>query len=231
MKALIDKDLVIGIAEGDISDIEIPMKLQNLPLSQLRFDGQKIVDASTYTTFYVDENGTKHIIQHNPSWQELQCKFDDELVNENGVWRVKTKEDYLKELKQDLKNQVTQLRKQKENKGIIVKGFSNNPNIYRFDTSLTGRANTQAVLQAFSLGLISQNTTIHWKFLDGFFFDITLDQLHELAAFALDYVEKLFTAERNHHVTIDNLRSKDEAKHYDINVNWPSNKYTSKLLP
>lgn len=101
MKAIVNKDLVISVVIGDVEALNIPEYLQNLPNYQLRFDGQKIVDASTYTTFYIDENGIKHIVQHDPSWQELQCKFDDILVKDSdtGNWRAMTEEE-IKEQKE-----------------------------------------------------------------------------------------------------------------------------------
>jgi len=108
MKAIISKDLIIGITEGDIFAPEIPIKLQNLPINRLRFNGKEVVDATTYTTFYIDKNGIKHIIQFDSTFQELKCNFDNELINDNDSWRVKTPKDYLQNYKQQKKAEIKQ---------------------------------------------------------------------------------------------------------------------------
>jgi hypothetical protein len=134
------------------------------------------------------------------------------------------------ELKERLKQQIKSIRKQKENQGIEVVGQSGK--VYKFDTSLVGRSNTQGVISAYQFGLLNPKTqTIHWKFLDGSFADLTYDQLKELASFMMDYVEKLFQAERQHYEVIDALNSRNEIKNYNKNQFWPANKYQSKLLP
>jgi len=52
--------------------------------------------------FYIDENGIKHIKKYNENWQELKCKWNDELVFDNGKWRIKTEQEKLEEYKQQL---------------------------------------------------------------------------------------------------------------------------------
>ena len=108
MKAIIHKDLIVGVVNGDIHAPKIPIGLQNLPTSRLRFNEKDIVDASTYTTFYIDKDGTKHIVQFDSNLQELKCNFDDELINDNDTWRVKTTEDYLQDYKQQKKSKIKQ---------------------------------------------------------------------------------------------------------------------------
>lgn len=165
-----------------------------------------------------------------------------EFINNQGFrkWDFKSKQvvsfdpdDLLTidELKERLKRQIHIIRKEKENKGIVVIG-SGGKNKYLFDTSLTGRSNTQGVISAFDMGFLDpQNDKVHWKFMDGVFMDIDYNQLKELAGFALKYVEALFIAEGNHYRNIDSLSSIDDAKKYDVNANWPSNEYKSSLLP
>ena len=67
-----------------------------------RFDGTRMVNIQDYTTFYIDENGIKHIQQLNPNWQQLNCNWDDELVFDTSInqWRVKTPEELLNDYKQ-----------------------------------------------------------------------------------------------------------------------------------
>lgn len=65
----------------------------SVPLTLLRFDGLKVVDARTIKNFYIDEAGVKHIILHDPAWQPLVCNFDDELILDNNIWRIKNNSD------------------------------------------------------------------------------------------------------------------------------------------
>jgi len=73
-----------------------------------RFDGKKIVDIKHFSTFYIDEKGIKHIKKYDENWQELKCKWDDELIFDKSLkrWRVKTEEEKLNELKQQKINKL-----------------------------------------------------------------------------------------------------------------------------
>ena len=77
-------------------------------INDLRYDGEKIVDPRNYNTFFIDEKGIKHIKKFKDSWQELKCKFDDELVFDKTLkkWRVKTEKEKLKEEKEKLIKQM-----------------------------------------------------------------------------------------------------------------------------
>ena len=72
-------------------------------VNKLRYDGEKIVEARAFKTFYIDEKGIKHIKKLNPNWQELNCNFDDPIIFDKSIskWRVKTPEEILEELKQE----------------------------------------------------------------------------------------------------------------------------------
>ncbi|WP_051311532.1 hypothetical protein [Zooshikella ganghwensis] len=93
MKAIIDRDLIIGTVSGHCDGIEIPVYLKKHKLDTLRFDGEDIVSMSQYKKFYIDENAIKHVIQHNSAWQPLVCDFDDELILDNNIWRIKNNSD------------------------------------------------------------------------------------------------------------------------------------------
>ena len=46
--------------------------------------------------FYIDENGIKYGFQKNESDQVVNCSFNDVLIKEDGIWRIKnTKDEYL----------------------------------------------------------------------------------------------------------------------------------------
>jgi len=68
----------------------------------LRYNEDKntIERADRYNKFYIDRNGFKHIKKYENDWQELECKWNDELIFDKKLnkWRVKTEEDKKKEL-------------------------------------------------------------------------------------------------------------------------------------
>ncbi|GLT18056.1 hypothetical protein GCM10007938_18340 [Vibrio zhanjiangensis] len=47
--------------------------------------------------FYIDHFGTKFISQQNETDQLIDCNFNDELVCEEGIWRVKNELDVYQE--------------------------------------------------------------------------------------------------------------------------------------
>lgn len=90
MKAYIEQDLVIGQTNAS-NGVNIPDDLKTLPQEQLRFNGTDLIDAIGITSFYIDSRGRKHITKFDSSWQQLSCKFDDELSLDNNVWKVVSK--------------------------------------------------------------------------------------------------------------------------------------------
>jgi len=99
---VVNNDLIIGYTTNP----DIKITLPHLELLYLRYNSQtkQIIDIRELPqpyTFYIDEKGIKHIVQLDESWQPLKCNWYDELVNENGIWRVKTEEEKLEEYKQE----------------------------------------------------------------------------------------------------------------------------------
>ncbi|KZM40955.1 hypothetical protein OA92_15360 [Marinomonas sp. SBI22] len=45
------------------------------------------------TEFYVDLSGIKHVSRQHASDQVMSCHFNDALVKDNGVWRVRNADD------------------------------------------------------------------------------------------------------------------------------------------
>ena len=74
----VEGDLVTKVVDYD-TGIPLPKYLEDMPLDYLRYDGQRVVYAKEYSTFYIDEKGVKHIKQLDPLWQEVVCRFTDEL--------------------------------------------------------------------------------------------------------------------------------------------------------
>jgi len=74
-------------------------------------------------TFYIDEKGIKHILQLNQNWQPLQCNYDDELINDNGIWRVKTEAEKLQEKIQEKQGVLLSFEKQRVQKILDIYGY------------------------------------------------------------------------------------------------------------
>ena len=86
-------DLPMAFANGIIDGDEC---VNNDELSaNLRDIDNTIIDATLLTTFFVDDDGKKHIVNYQ-SWQQLNCDFFDVLTNSAGIWRVSTEIDQLR---------------------------------------------------------------------------------------------------------------------------------------
>lgn len=59
-------------------------------LSRARWDGSNVVDAADFGSFFVSPDGRKHIVQHDPEWQPIECDFDDPLVLDSGSWKIQS---------------------------------------------------------------------------------------------------------------------------------------------
>lgn len=90
MKAQIKQDLVTALVAGDGFGVPLPAALAALPANRLRWDGAGLVDIAGFGSFYIDPGGRKHIADHGPGWQALNCAWDAELVDDAGVWRAKS---------------------------------------------------------------------------------------------------------------------------------------------
>ncbi len=111
-------DLIQGIF-GSKDDID---------LRYLRYnpETEEIIDIRELPqpyTFYIDEKGIKHIIQLNQNWQPLKCNWDDELVNDNRTWRVKTETEKLQEKIQEKQEELLSFEKQRVQKILNSYGY------------------------------------------------------------------------------------------------------------
>ena len=218
MYAIIEGDLVVGISQNKTfaNCIPIPDDMVIDDFDKFRYDGNEIIDVSNVTTFYIDSEGNKHIIQSDTSWQELQCKWDDILKqDENGIWQVVT----LDETKSQRYTDVYNLRKEKEEQGIYVDGMY-------VDITEKGRLNMLSTLSAYQQGLLPQDQPVKWKTGHGEFVEITYDQLKQISQFVAYYLEKLFEIEHYHDDEISKLTTVEDVLNYDITTNWPSNQFT-----
>lgn len=89
MKAITSKDLVIGRLSGIGAGVTIPETLMDVPLNKLRFNGTAVVDGSKFGngTYFIDDDGVKHIIQHNDEWEEIRVDFDATVIKDEDGWR------------------------------------------------------------------------------------------------------------------------------------------------
>ena len=92
MFAILNNDLVVGrTTQVQTHNIELA---SSVDITKLRFDGVKCLDMTIEErmSFFIDEYGRKHIVS-NENWQPLECHFNDVLVKDNDVWRVRNAED------------------------------------------------------------------------------------------------------------------------------------------
>lgn len=91
MYAIVDGDLIVGR-----TTVIQPhgLRLDGGNYRQLRFDGSDIVDISSLgeSVFYIDADGIKHVVE-GEGWQALACRFDDSLVLDEGIWRIRSSAD------------------------------------------------------------------------------------------------------------------------------------------
>ena len=130
------------------------------------------------------------------------------------------------DLKQQLRQKIHQIRKEKENSGINV---STTQGTFIVDTSQIGRSNLQGTILTYEIGILNKTSdSVPWKFENGFL-DLTYDQLKEIASFVTDYIEKLFLAEKQHYEAIEGLSTEEELQKYDTNQYWPLNNYSASF--
>ena len=129
----------------------------------------------------------------------------------------------LTQLKDEVKQQVKSVRKQKEQEGIIL---VINSNEYHLSTSLSTRANLQAIIHSFQSGLLNpEKDKITWKFDDGKYLELDYNTLLNIAKCVLDYVEKLFLTEKEHITRIEGLNTREVVKNYNAQDGWPECRY------
>lgn len=89
-----------GISQG--SPIEGSYTVNNLSITEaikrIRLIDNRVEDILSNTSFYIDAAGIKHAVPA-PGRQEVNCSYDDVLINDTGAWRIKTVEDKLSDAK------------------------------------------------------------------------------------------------------------------------------------
>lgn len=84
-------DIITGVMNGNCDGgITIPDSMASVPIDRLRIVDGSVIDIWSMTHFFIDDNKTKHVVQYDPSWQALDCAWDDMLSLEDGQWRVVT---------------------------------------------------------------------------------------------------------------------------------------------
>ncbi len=88
--AVIDGDIVVATIDVAGADgVPVPPELSALPISALRFDGARVLDARRLNLFFVDAAGVKHVVD-GAGRQPVSCQLHDELIVDGGGWRVRT---------------------------------------------------------------------------------------------------------------------------------------------
>lgn len=98
MKVIHKGDIVYGRGDGNFEGAKIPTAMESFPNERLRVSGGVVVDAAEFSTFFIDANGEKHILEA-PDRQVLACAWNDELIKDGDAWRVKKTDEALSEAK------------------------------------------------------------------------------------------------------------------------------------
>lgn len=111
-------DRVIGRQSGDVIAPVIPAGLVSAHDTRLRVVDGEVVDAADFSTFYISDDGYKHVVAGDGR-QQLECAWDDALTRDGEAWRIVP-------ASEQLRNQLTAYaadkRWQKESGGIVVGG-------------------------------------------------------------------------------------------------------------
>lgn len=170
----------------------------------------------SFPTVYVSAHDV-----NNPDYQDVQ-----EWINAGNTPDTNVTLDTYRQI---LQHRVYNLRQDKEVEGLIIVALDGTR--YNLDTSLKGRANLQGVVNAYLTGIFSDTDTVNWKFMGAQYKTLNKDQVIEMGAFMLDYIEKLFQAEGTHCYYIGNLQSIEDAINYDVEGQfWPPKEYNSTLI-
>jgi len=157
------------------------------------------------------------ILVDEDTWNKAEIGF----IYEDG--EIKYPDDYLDNLKVQLKQKVADLRKRKEDEGVIIQIGENS---YHFETDAKTRANIIAVVNAYNLGILDKaKDKVAWKLKDNSFTELTYYELVQVGNIMLKYIESLFVAEAQHNKAIDALQSVEEAEQYDVEQGWPDTTY------
>lgn len=141
----------------------------------------------------------------------------------DGKFLPKPDSQVLPQLKERLKQQLKLIRKKKEKDGIV---FVVNNNEYHLSTSLSTRTNLQAVIHSFQSGFLNpEKDRIIWKFDNERYLELDYNILLGIAKCVLDYIEKLFLAEKEHITQIESLTTVEAVKNYNIQDGWPECRY------
>jgi len=91
-KAIIDKGFVVGVVQGDIDAPVIPESLIHIHISQLLInENDEVVDASTFTEFYINNDFRKLLIKPEQDSVKLTCSYSDIIIkNESDEYVVAT---------------------------------------------------------------------------------------------------------------------------------------------
>lgn len=88
MKVAFDGDVATSLGEN-IAGYDLPASLAAVPLHRLRLQNGKVIDAASRSRFFIDENGTKHVVAGRKTWPSLSMSFDEPVVRgADGKWRT-----------------------------------------------------------------------------------------------------------------------------------------------
>ncbi|MEM7651878.1 MAG: hypothetical protein AAF220_01730 [Pseudomonadota bacterium] len=87
-------------AGENIRGVDVPEALLSVPPARIGLSQTgEMIDLATRTHFFVNDLGIKHLEQDDPAFQRVDCAWDDDLILDDGTWRVRTSDDDLADLR------------------------------------------------------------------------------------------------------------------------------------
>jgi len=100
MRADFTNTIVTGLIAGDAGGLpEVPEGLVGLPMERLRVLDGRVVDAASFSRFWIDPEGRKQVQQIDPAWPSVDCIWTDRLIAIEGGWRAESSTEKLAVLK------------------------------------------------------------------------------------------------------------------------------------
>ena len=101
MRADFTNTIVTGLIAGDAGGglPDVPDGLVGLPMERLRVVDGLVVDAASFSRFWIDPEGRKQAAQIDPTWPSVDCIWSDRIVPIEGGWRAESTAEKLDALK------------------------------------------------------------------------------------------------------------------------------------
>ena len=219
--AILDGDLVVGVANGVASGVPVPDALMAVPRDRLRWNGAALVDAAAINSFYLDPFGRKRIAQGDPSWPAVTCAYDAAVIDDGGTWRLSTTADDLAAAKVAKKAAVdAQLA------ALYTAGWTYGGVMYQIDPDSQANITAMGALASASVagvpGAAAWPAGFYWIAADNSHEAMTAAQMFAFAQAVAGHVSALILFGRGLKDQIDAATTAAAVDAIDVTTGWPA---------